>query len=144
MPRPFTLNIYSLRIIPNTQLAKDAEKRGVKIPPIDAHYQVGHQRTMGNLLVYYLTVFTLPEWLYKYLRNKIYPIHTQQPHYPILFTLCRVAYLVKRSIDHIRFMDFSIIPGKAGYFLWKLGIIKIWKRFFLRHYHLPKNKLKNS
>ena len=144
LPRPFTLNIYSLRIIPNTQLAKDAEKRGVKIPPIDAHYQVGHQRTMGNLLVYYLTVFTLPEWLYKYLRNKIYPVLTPQPHYPILFTLCRVAYLVKRSIDHIRFMDFSIIPGKAGYFLWKLGIMKIWKRFLVRHYHLPKNKLKNS
>ena len=142
MPRPFTLNIYALRLIPNTQLAKDVEVRGIKLPPIDADYQVGHHRTMGNLLVFLLTVFKLPEWLYKYLRNKIYPVHTKQTLYPVLFTLARVAYLVNRGIAHLRFMDFSVIPGKVGYFLWKFGIINMWKRFLLRNYHIPKNQLR--
>ena len=142
MPRPFTLNIYALRLIPNTQLAKDVEVRGIKLPPIDADYQVGHHRTMGNLLVFLLTVFKLPEWLYKYLRNKIYPVHTKQTLYPVLFTLARVAYLVNRGIAHLRFMDFSVIPGKVGYFLWKFGIVNMWKRFLLRNYHIPKNQLR--
>ena len=139
MPRPFTLNIYALRIIPNTSLAKEVEKRGLVVPPIDADYQTGHYRTMGNILVFFLTVFKMPQWLYKYLRNKIYPVHTKQPHYPILFTSVRVAYLMKRAINHLRFMDFSVIPGKTGYFLWKFGVIKFWQRFFLRHYQLKNN-----
>ena len=142
MPRPFTLNIYALRLIPNTQLAKDVEERGIKLPPIDADYQVGHHRTMGNLLVFLLTVFKLPEWLYKYLRNKIYPVHTKQTLYPVLFTLARVAYLVNRGIAHLRFMDFSVIPGKIGYFLWKFGIIGFWQRFILKRYRLPEAKLR--
>ncbi len=142
MPRPFTLNIYALRIIPNTQLAKDVEKRGFDIPPIDADYQIGFHRTMGNILVFFLTVFKMPRWLYKYLRNKIYPVHTKQPHYPILFAFVRTLYLVKRGFDHLRFMDFSILPGKPGYYLWKFKIISFWQRFILKRYSLPKIKLR--
>ena len=142
MPRPFTLNIYALRIIPNTQLAKDVEKRGFDILPIDADYQIGFHRTMGNILVFFLTVFKMPRWLYKYLRKKIYPVHTKQPHYPILFALVRTLYLIKRGIDHLRFMDFSILPGKPGYYLWKFKIISLFQRFMLKPYHLSKTKLR--
>ena len=142
MPRPFTLNLFALRIIPNTQLAKDVEKRGLDISEIDALYQIGYHRTMGNVLVFFLTFFKIPRWLYKYLRNKIYPIHTKQPHYPILFALVRTLYYVKRAFDHLRFMDFSVLPGKPGYFLWKLGIIKFWKKFVLKLYRLPEAKLR--
>ena len=35
-----------------------------------------------------------------------------------------------------------IAPGKLGYFLWKFGIINMWKRFLLRNYHIPKNQLR--
>ena len=140
MPRPFTLNIYALRLIPNTQMAKDVEARGIKLPPIDADYQVGHHRTMGNVLVFALTVFKLPEWLYKRLRKKIYPVHTKQELYPILFTLARVAYFINRGVAHLRFMDFSVIPGKVGYFLWKFGVIRLWKKFLLRNYYIPQEK----
>ena len=31
MPRPFSLNIFALRLIPNTQLEKDIEGRGIRI-----------------------------------------------------------------------------------------------------------------
>ena len=142
MPRPFTLNLFALRIIPNTQLAKDVEKRGLDIPEIDALYQIGYHRTMGNVLVFFLTFFKIPRWLYKYLRNKIYPIHTKQPHYPILFAFVRTLYFVKRGFDHVRFMDFSVLPGKPGYYLWKFKIISFWQRFILKRYHLPKAKLR--
>ena len=53
-----------------------------------------------------------------------------------------MAYLIKRAFDHLRFMDFSVIPGKTGYVLWKLGVIKFWQRFFLRHYHVKNNSPK--
>jgi hypothetical protein len=33
-------------------------------------------------------------------------------------------------------MDFSVLPGRLGYVLWKTGIIKFWKKLFLRQYDL--------
>jgi radical SAM superfamily enzyme YgiQ (UPF0313 family) len=142
MPRPFTLNIYALRIIPNTTMAKDIEDRGFKIPLINKSYFIDYHRTLGNIVVFALTFWKMPRWLYKYLRNKIYPVHTKQQHYPILFALVRTLYYVKRAFDHLRFMDFSVLPGKPGYFLWKLGIIKFWKKFVLKLYRLPEAKLR--
>jgi hypothetical protein len=141
MPRPFTLNIYALRIIPNTTMAKDIEDRGFKIPLINKNYFIDYHRTLGNIVVFTLTFWKMPRWLYKYLRNKIYPVHTKQQNYPILFTIVRTLYYVKRAFDHLRFMDFSVLPGKTGYLLWKIGIIKFWKKFVLKPYRLPESKL---
>ena len=42
MPRPFTANVYSLRIIPNTTLAKQFEARGVNVPSITKYYGSGY------------------------------------------------------------------------------------------------------
>ena len=137
MPRPFTLNIYALRIIPNTQMAKDLEARGVKAPPIDKNYFVDYKRTLGNCLVFALCFWKMPKWFYEFLRKKTLPVHTKQKQYPILFFLCRTGYLIKREIDHIRFMDFSYIPGNMGYYFWKLGIIKFWQKNVLKQFHLP-------
>ena len=121
-------------------MAKDLEERGLKIPEIDANYFAGYHRTMGNALVFALTVWKIPRWLYKILRKKIYPAHAKQKYYPILFTFCRAAYYFKRGFDHLRFMDFSFLPGKPGYFLWKIGVIRLWHRFFLKRYNLPPKK----
>ena len=84
----------------------------------------------------------MPRWLYKYLRNKIYPVHTKQPRYPILFMFVRTLYYIKRAFDHLRFMDFSVLPGKPGYYLWKFGVISFWQRFILKRYRLPKEQLR--
>ena len=143
MPRPFNLNIFALRVIPNTQLAIDMEKRGIDIPTIEKSYITGYHRTMGNVLVFALAAGKIPEWLYKILRKKVYPAQTKQPTYPILFFFVRFAYLIKKGLDHLRFMDFSVLPGEPGYWLWKFGILKFWHRYFLKQYHLPKkNELK--
>ena len=141
MPRPYTLNIYALRIIPNTTMAKELEDRGIKIPPIDKNYSIDYHRTLGNCIVFALTFWKMPRWLYKILRKKIYPVHTKQTLYPVLFTFVRTLYFAKRAFDHLRFMDFSVLSGKSGYLLWKIGIIKFWKKFVLKQYSLPEKKL---
>ena len=142
MPRPFTLNVFALRVIPNTLLAKDLEIRGLDVPSIQKNYITGYHRTLGNMLVFALVVMKIPKWLFKKLRNKIHPVAKEQTHYPILFKFFRISYLIKRGLDHLRFMDFSVLPGKTGYFLWKLGIIKFWQQHILKRYHLPKDKEK--
>ena len=142
MPRPYTLNVYSLRVIPNTQLAKDIEGKGLDIPSITKYYFSGYNRTMANCLVFILTFWKMPRWLYKILRKKIYPIQMEQPRYPILFMLARTGYLIKRYLDHIRFLDFTYFLGKSGYYLSKFRIVKIWQRLFWKRYHLVKQNSK--
>ena len=137
LPRPFTLNVFALRAIPNTQLARDIEARGVTIPPIDKCYTVGFHPTLGNILVFALVIWKIPKWLFSILRNKSYPAHHKQSRYPVSFRAIYIAYLVKRGFGHLRFMDFSITGGRATYFLWKFGIIGFWQRFILKRYHSP-------
>ncbi len=139
MPRPFTLNVYALRIIPNTPLAKDLEARGISIPSIKKNH-FGYQKTLGNCLIFALCIWKIPEWLYKILRNKVHPSYAPQKHYPVLFFLCRTSYLIKRALQHIRFLDFSFFPGKPGYYLWKLKIIQFWQKFMLKKYNLQSNE----
>jgi radical SAM superfamily enzyme YgiQ (UPF0313 family) len=143
MPRPFTLNVYALRVIPNTIMAKQIEERGLKVPPIDKNYYVDYHRTIGNILVFALCFWKIPRWLFKILRKKVHPVHEKQSSYPILFWLTRMIYLVKRAFNHLRFMDFSLLPGKPGYYLWKLGIISFWQRFIVKQYNLPKQEYNN-
>ncbi len=143
MPRPFNANVFALRIIPNTELAKDFEKKGLNIPLIDQNYHSGFHRTLGNALVFAIVVWKMPRWLFKKLRNKVYPVQCEQPHYPILFKCFHTAYLVSRAFDYLRFLDFSLLPGKVGYFLWKFRIINFWQRFFLKHYQLNNKKTIN-
>ena len=138
------LNIFSLRVIPNTQLAKDMEEKGFDVPSIKEDYFTGIHRTMGNILVYALAVGKVPQWLYKILRKKVYPVQTKQPSYPILFFFVRTTYLFKKAFDHLRFMDFSVLPGKPGYYLWKFGVISFWHRYILKRYRLSKKDLKSQ
>jgi radical SAM superfamily enzyme YgiQ (UPF0313 family) len=140
MPRPFTANIFSLRVIPNTGLAKQFEDRGINIPSIIKYYGAGYNRTLANCLAFTCTFWKIPKWLYKILRGKIYPITMEQPRYPILFALARTGYHLKRFLDHMRFLDFSFLTGKVGYYLWKFRIISTWQKLFTKRYHLLKQK----
>lgn len=144
MPRPFTLNIYALRIIPNTQLAKDIEAKGLDVPSIETSYHSAYQPTLGNVLVFVLPVWRMPQRIFRVLRNKVWPTLSEQPHYSLSLAICRTAYLFRRAFDHLRFMDFSVLPGKAGYLLWKVGVLHFWHRFFLKRYRLPKKNLKGE
>ena len=126
----------------NTQLAKDIEGKGFDIPSITKYYFSGYNRTLANVLIFTLTFWKIPRWLYNILRKKIYPIQMEQRRYPILFMIARTGYMLKRYIDHMRFLDFTYFLGRSGYYLSKLRIVKIWRLLFTKRYSLDKQNSK--
>ena len=68
--------------------------------------------------------------------------HEEQKLYPRLGIVLRTAYLSKRALMHLRFMDFSIIPGKSGWWAWKVGLIGLYQRRFDRRPEKPDVKVK--
>lgn len=126
MPRPFTLNIYALRVIPNTELAHDFQKANVPQPGIDEDY-FGLTPTIANITIYLLAVYRPPRWIFDYLLKYAKPHTEKQFQSTILLVLFKFLFLFDRAFSHLRYMDFSVIPGKTGWLLWKLGIIKFWQ-----------------
>ena len=45
---------------------------------------------------------------------------------------CARLYLTRRVLSHIRKMDFSIIPGKTGYYVWRIGLVGLWQKRFTK------------
>lgn len=127
MPRPYTLNIFSLRVIPNTRLAAALAARNVVVADINSTY-AWHKPTFANVLIYLIVLFKLPRRLYLKLRTKALPSQLEQQMYPGLLLVCRLLYLSKRAFEHLRFMDFTVLTGPLGYILWKLGLIGFWQR----------------
>lgn len=130
LARPYTLNIFSLRVIPNTVLARQMEERKLSIDTISANY-VGVAPTLANCLVFILSSVPVPNWLFEKWLAKARPLLSQQEHYPRFLRFCRLIYLFRRAFDHLRFMDFSILSGPAGYVFWRSGIIGFWRRYFV-------------
>ncbi len=129
MPRPYTLFIYSLKIIPNTGLEQPMKERGVDLEAISANYSVIPPK-VANLLLYALAVRRPPLRLFDWALTRVHSSATPQKEYPTLGMALRSVYLGKRVVDHLRLMDFSIIPGWSGYVVWRLGIIGLWRRRF--------------
>ncbi len=127
LARPYILYIYSLRIIPNTQLADQMKERGVEMPGINAYYH-DLNPTFANCLLYMLTFYKPPERVFNFLLRFARPIQDKPPTHRGLMLSLRLIYLLKKGYDHFRFMDFSIIPGKIGYLFWKSGLIGFWER----------------
>jgi anaerobic magnesium-protoporphyrin IX monomethyl ester cyclase len=136
LPRPFTLNIYSLRTIPNTRLVEQFEELKISLDEISANY-THNAPTLANCLVYLIATLRVPAWLFRWLSKRAEPLMAPQPHYPKLVLFCRLLFFVRRAISHLRFMDFSVLTGKAGYLLWKSGFIGFWTRWFVPRYRLP-------
>ena len=127
MPRPYTLFIYSLKVIPNTELERLMKERGIELDEIDSGYFVIPPR-VGNLLLYALCLVKPPRWLWKLLLRRVRAPSERQPMYPRLGATLRTLYLSRRGLSHLRRMDFSIFPGWTGYVLWRLGIVGLWQR----------------
>ena len=66
LPRPFVLLVYGLSVIPNTTLAKDLEKLNISLKDISKGY-LTVAPTLANTMVYMLTVFKPPKWLFNIL-----------------------------------------------------------------------------
>ena len=129
MPRPFTLLIYSLKVIPNTELERAMKERGIDLDMIDSSYLVIPPRA-ANLLLYLLCIAKPPAWLWRRLLKYARASTEPQQVYPRLGMLLRLIYLVRRVIPHVKRLDFSITPGWTGYWCWRVGLVGLWHRRF--------------
>jgi radical SAM superfamily enzyme YgiQ (UPF0313 family) len=127
--RPFTLYIFSLKVIPNTGLATAMEERGINLEEIDDSYFNIPPR-VANILLYLITLWRPPRWLWNALMTQVRASSEPQRLYPRLALFLRTLYLARRVLSHARKMDFSITPGKAGYYAWKAGLVGLWQRRF--------------
>jgi radical SAM superfamily enzyme YgiQ (UPF0313 family) len=131
MPRPYTLFIYSLKVIPNTELERLVKERGVEVDKIDSSFFVIPPR-VANLLLYVLCLWKPPGWLWKRLLGRVRASTEPQPLYPRLGLVLRTLYLGRRAVAHFARMDFSIFPGWTGYVFWRLGLVRMWQRRFAK------------
>ncbi len=129
MRRPYTLFIYSLKVIPNTQMEQEMKDRGVDLEEISANYAVIPNRA-ANLILYTLALCRPPRRLFDWALRRVEGSATPQPEYRKLGMALRTMYQAKRVIDHLRFMDFSIIPGWSGYIAWRIGLVGLWRKRF--------------
>jgi radical SAM superfamily enzyme YgiQ (UPF0313 family) len=136
MQRPYTLFIYSLKVIPNTELEQAMKERGIDIEEISATFMSIPPR-LNNLLLYTLTLWRPPEWLWKQLLKRVKASTEEQRMYPRLGHVLRTAYLSRRALSHLVKMDFSAIPGKAGYYAWRVGLVGAWRKHLTRRMPRP-------
>ncbi len=129
MERPYTMFIYSLKVIPNTELEKAMKERGVDIEEISASFMSIPPRAY-NLLLYLLCIWRPPQWLWKRLLGHVRASTEEQKLYPRLGHVLRTAYLSRRAVSHLVKMDFSAIPGRSGYIAWRIGLIGLWRKRF--------------
>jgi radical SAM superfamily enzyme YgiQ (UPF0313 family) len=113
LPRPYTLFIYSLKVIPNTELERLIKERGIDLDEIDSGYFVIPPR-VGNLLLYVLCVCKPPQWLWTRLLGRVRASTEPQPLYPRLLLVLRFLMLFRRALAHFSRMEFSIFPGWTG------------------------------
>jgi anaerobic magnesium-protoporphyrin IX monomethyl ester cyclase len=129
MDRPYTLFIYSLRVIPNTEMDRLLKERGIDLEMISSNYGLMHlPPRAANLILYVLAVCKPPRWLFDRMLKHVQASTTPQREYPRLAMALRTVYMAKRVLDHTRRMDFSIIPGWTGYVFWRLGIVGFWRK----------------
>lgn len=136
MARPYWLFVYSLKVIPNTGLAAALQERGIDLDEIDDSYLVVPPR-VANLLLYLLVLWRPPRWLWERLLARVRASSEPQPLYPRLGMLLRTLYLTKRVLGHARVMDLSITPGKTSWWLWRLGVVRLWQRWLVRRAPRP-------
>lgn len=140
LARPFTLNIFSLRIIPNTPLEKQMLEHGFDVEQISENYRA-IRPTFANVLLQLLMVWRPPRRLFDHWLTKVRAYGEEQKSYRILIHLVRLPWCVQQSWRHLRHGEFTAITGFSGYILWKIGALGLMKRLFRRELKLPTEKL---
>ena len=133
LPRPYFLFVFSLKIIPNTELERLFRQQGVELENINKYYLI-LAPTFANTLVYMLTFYKPSRPRFEKLLQKVKPAREAQEQYRFRIFIMHFFYLCNIGITHLKSMDFSVIPGVWGYIFWKLGIIRFWRRYLLPKY----------
>ena len=125
-PRPYCLFVYGLRIIPNTEMANDFAKLNICAKDVGEGLKAA-KPTLANAMIYMLSVFRPPKWIYNRMRNHV-KSYEDNGKCSVLFLICHVLYKFRVVYDMIKSLDFSVFPGKTGWVLWKLGIIGLFQQ----------------
>jgi radical SAM superfamily enzyme YgiQ (UPF0313 family) len=125
-PRPYCILVYSLRIIPNTEMAKNFERLGIHAKDMGQGYKQT-KPTIANAIIYMFSVLKPPKWLFNRMLKKVQP-YEESPQKSILFPIFRTFYKFRIVYDLIKSLDFSAFPGRIGWLLWKLGIVGFIQR----------------
>jgi len=133
MKRPFTINVFSIRIIPNTELEKQVKELGIEVDNIESNYIVTAP-TFATAMLFFTAVIRLPRPVFEYLLRFAKPLREKQKLYPILLLVARTLFYTKRVFDQIRFMDFSIFPSRLLWIPYKLGIINFWHKHMVKKF----------
>jgi radical SAM superfamily enzyme YgiQ (UPF0313 family) len=139
LARPFTCNIFSLRVIPNTQLQQQMKEHGIDLDLINENY-TALRPTFANVVLYLLLIVRPPRWIFERLLARVRAFGEPQSSHPILIRLIRIPWLLKQGMRHLRFGEFSVITGYTGYLLWRVGLLKVWLRLAVRKLDLPAEK----
>ncbi|MBF0457121.1 MAG: B12-binding domain-containing radical SAM protein [Nitrospirae bacterium] len=124
LPRPYTLNLFSLRAMPNTELAHEFERLNVNLKDLKDNYS-NLRPTFANLLMRLLVLFKPPQWLFQRFLRRVKPFQEKQTLFPILHVVLRILCTLKVVISRVLVRDFAHpATCKVGYLLWKMGLIK--------------------
>ena len=140
LARPFTLNIFSLRVIPNTTLEKQMEESGIDIEQINENY-IALRPSWANVLLYVLMLWRPPRKWFDRMLKRVRAYSEPQPSYNFLIHLVRIPWLIQQGLRHLRFGEFSVITGYPGYVLWRIGALAALKKLFGRKLELPPERV---
>ena len=140
LARPFTLNIFSLRVIPNTTLESQMHEAGIDIEQINENY-TALRPTWANVLLYVLMLWRPPRRLFDRWLKKVRAYNEPQPSTNVLIHLVRIPWLIQQGLRHLRFGEFSVITGYPGYVLWRIGALAALKKIFGRKLELPPERV---
>ena len=139
MPRPYTLLIYSLNVIPNTELERAITERGVELDGISSSFLTVPFRA-ANILFYLLATWKPPRWLFDKMLTWVRASNEDQKMYERTGATVKTIYLARRGYNQLKFMDFSVLPGRLAWVLSKLGVVKTCQQAFIKKYPKPAEK----
>jgi len=123
MPRPFALNIFSLRYIPNTELGRELAALDIEVEGIDKNYS-SVKPTFANLVMYLVALVKIPRPMFEFLLKYTKPYRESPHRYQFPITVLRLLYLMKRAYYHLKWFDFSLVFGRVGWLLKRSGLLK--------------------
>lgn len=140
LARPFTCNIFSLRVIPNTVLEQQMKEHGIDLDLINENYTV-LRPTFANVVLYILLTVRPPRWIFDRLLRHVRAYGEEQRSHPVLIRLVRLPWLLKQAFRHLRFGEFSVITGYTGFLFWRVGALKLWLTLAVRKLQLSPERL---
>lgn len=129
MPHPFILNAFPLMIIPSTELADIAKEKNLKLPSIK---QGQPSDSYANSLILAVCLLRFPRGVLEFLLKRMAEPGSAARAYPITGRLLRSWMALKRSLAHLRFGHWSVVPSRIAWILWKVGFVGFAHRMILR------------